>query len=175
MPPFIRSCFLLLLLGRLFLLALPFLHGICLHSRWSPFFPLHAPALILLSLVHLVSFPLIIWYSGQTTLFLYVLAKVAPAYLPTAFSVALRPFFSFQQAQYVQVFSLKPAPFCKLFAGLGSTNKSAISLLLSDSRSVLPSIFPLISNSVADLAGTVFSSCFYQATMGPRTLVSLGE
>ena len=29
--------------------------------------------------------------------------------------------------------------------------------LLSDSRSVLASIFPLISNSVADLAGTVFS------------------
>ena len=129
--PFIRSCFLLLLLGRLFLLALPFLLGICLPSLWSPSFPLHAPALILLSLVHLVSFPLIIWYSGQTTLFLYVLAKVAPAYLPTAFSVALRPFFPFRQAQYVQVFPLKPAPFCKLFAGLGSTNKSAISLLFS--------------------------------------------
>ena len=33
-------------------------------------------------------------------------------------------------------------------------------LLLSDSRSVLSSIFPLISNSVADLTGTVFlSSC----------------
>ena len=31
------------------------------------------------------------------------------------------------------VFPLKPAPFCTLFAGLGSTNKSAISLL-SDSR-----------------------------------------
>ena len=32
-------------------------------------------------------------------------------------------------------------------------------LLLSDSRSVLSSIFPLISSSVADLAGTVFSFC----------------
>ena len=41
-------------------------------------------------------------------------------------------------------------------------------LLLSDSRSVLSSIFPLISNSVTDLAGTVFSLLlFYQATMGP--------
>ena len=29
----------------------------------------------------------------------------------------------------LQVFPLKPAPFCTLFAGLGSTNKSAISLL----------------------------------------------
>ena len=55
-------------------------------------------------------------------------------------------------------------------------------LLLSDSRSVLatlsspPPISSLISNSVADLAGTVFSFLlFYQATMGPRTLVSPGE
>ena len=46
--------------------------------------------------------------------------------------------FPFRQAQYPQVFRLKPAPFCTLFAGLGSTNKSAISLLLlSDFRSVL--------------------------------------
>ena len=49
-------------------------------------------------------------------------------------------------------------------------------LLLSDSRSVLSSIFPLISNSVADLAGTVLSLLlFYQATINPRTLVSSGE
>ena len=49
-------------------------------------------------------------------------------------------------------------------------------LLLSDSRSVLSSMFPLISNSVADLAGTVFSLLlFYQTTMGPRTFVSPGE
>ena len=48
-------------------------------------------------------------------------------------------------------------------------------LLLSDSRSILSSTFPLISNFVADLAGTVFALLFYQATMGPRTLVSPGE
>ena len=71
-----------------------------------------------------------------------LLANAALAYLPTAFSVALRPHFPFQQAQYVQVFPLKPAPFCTLFAGLGSTGKPAISslLLLSDSRSVLPTL-----------------------------------
>ena len=40
---------------------------------------------------------------------------------------------------------------------------------------VLSLIFPLISNSVADLAGTVFSLLFYQATMGPRTLISTGK
>ena len=49
-------------------------------------------------------------------------------------------------------------------------------ILLSDSRSVLSPIFLLISNYVADLAGTVFSLLlFYQTTMGPRTLVSPGE
>ena len=48
-------------------------------------------------------------------------------------------------------------------------------LLLSDFRSVLSSIFPFISNSVADLAGTVFSLLlFYQVPMGSRTLVSPG-
>ena len=71
------------------------------------------------------------WYSGQTALFLFLLATAALVYLPTALSVVLRPLFPFRQAQYVQVFPLKPAPFCTLFAGLGSTNKSAISLLFS--------------------------------------------
>ena len=80
-----------------------------------------------------------IWYAGQTALFL--LARAASAYLPTALFVALRPFFPFRQAQCVPVFPLKPAPFCTLFAGLGSTIKFAISLLLlSDSRSVLAAL-----------------------------------
>ena len=132
MRPLTRSCFLLFALGRLFLLALPFPLGICPCSPCSPPFPLHALALIPLFLVKvrlspiLTFFPLMIWYSGQTVLFPLVLARAAPAFLPTALSVALRPLFPFRQAQYVQVFPLKPAPFCTLFAGLGSTNKSAI-------------------------------------------------
>ena len=68
-----------------------------------------------------------IWYSGQTALFL--LARVAPAFLPTALSVALRPLFPFRLAQFAAFFPLKPALFCTLFAGLGNTIKSAISLL----------------------------------------------
>ena len=152
------------------MLALPVLHRICLPSLWSSSFLLHAPASIPLFLAQVRLSPtltlssLMIWYSGQTALFLFLLAKAAPAFLPTAFSGALRPLFSFQQAQYVPVFPLKPAPFCTLFAGLGSTNKSSTSLFFS--------IFPFTRNSVADLAGTVFSLLFYQATMGPRTLVS---
>ena len=142
-----RSCFLLLALGRLFLLALSFL-GICLRSRWSPPFPLHAPALIPLFLAKvrlstLTLSPLMIWCSGQTALFFILLARAASAFLPTALSVALRPLFPFRHAQYAQLFPLKPAPIT-LFAGLVSTNKSAISLLLiSDSRSVLAALsFP---------------------------------
>ena len=150
MRPLTHSCFLLLPLERLFFLALPFLLGICLRSRWSPPFPLHALTLILLSLatvwfsLTLTLSPLIIWCSKQTVLFLFLLAKAALGYLPTALSVALKPLFPFRQAQYAQVFPLKPGPFCTLFAGLGSTNKSAASLL-SDSRSVLTTLSSLPS------------------------------
>ena len=130
-----RSCFLLLVLGRLLLHALPVLLGIFLRSRSSPPFPLHALALIPLFLAKvrlsptLTLSPLMIWYSGQTALFLFLLARAAPAFLPTALSVALRPLFPFRQAQFAPVFPLKSAPFCPLFDGLGNTIKSAISLL----------------------------------------------
>ena len=117
------------------LACLLFLFGICLPSRSSPSFPFHTLILIPLTLAKvrlspiLTLSPLMIWYSGQTALFVFLLAKAAPAYLPTALSVALRPLFPFRQAQFVPVFALKPAPFCKLFAGLGNTIKSAIFLL----------------------------------------------
>ena len=170
MRPLTRSCFLLLVLGRLFLLALPVLLGICLRSQRSPPFPLHALALIPLFLSKVRLSPtltdslIMIWCFGLTALFLFLLARAAPAFLPTALSVALRPLFPFRQAQYAQVFPLRPATFCTLFAGLGSTNKSATSFfLLSDSL-----IFPHISNSVADLAGTVFSLLLvYQTLVSP--------
>ena len=109
-------------------------------------FPLHASALIPLSLAKVrlsltltLYYLITIWCSGQTALFL--LTKAALAYLPTALSVTSRPLFPFRQAQYAQVSLLKPAPLCKLFAGFGSTNRSATSLpLLSDSRSVLTTL-----------------------------------
>ena len=101
-----------------FLLALL---GICLPSRWNPPFPLHALTLIFLFLAKvrlshtLTLSSFMIWCFGQTALFLFFLARAAPAFLPTDFSVALRPLFPFRQAQYAQVSPLKPAPFCKLF------------------------------------------------------------
>ena len=119
------------------MLALPFLLRICPPSRWNPPFPLDALALIPLTLAKVrlsptwTLLPLLIWCFGQTGLFLFLLARAAPAFLPTALSVALRPLFPFRRAQFVPVFPLKPAPFCTLLAGLGSTNKSAISLLFS--------------------------------------------
>ena len=98
-----------------------------------------------LTLAHLDSLhSLMMWYSGLTALFLYLLARAAPAILPTALSVALRPLFPFRQAQYVQVFPLKSAPFCTLFAGLGSTNKSAIFLLFSSSLTLVLSSPPYL-------------------------------
>ena len=94
------------------------------------------------ALAHLDSLPLMIWYSGLTALFLFLLARAAPAFLPTALSVALRPLFPFRQAQYVPVFPLKPAPFCTLFAGLGNTIKSAIFLLFFSCLTLVLSLPP---------------------------------
>ena len=130
------------------LACLPVLLGIFPRSPWSPPFPPQAVALIPLTLAKvrlspiLTLSPLMIWCFGQTALFLFLLARAAPAFLPTALYVALRPLFPFRQAQYVQVFPLKPAPFCTLFAGLGNTKKSAISLLFSFclTRSVLATL-----------------------------------
>ena len=118
---------------------------------------------------------LMIWYFGQTALFLS--AKAAPVYLPTASYVALRPLFPFRQAPVCSSFS---AEACAILHALCWSRQHQqvchfSSLLLSDSRSVLSSIFLLISNSVADLAGTVISLLFYQATMGPRILIFTGK
>ena len=73
MCPLTRSCFLLLVLERLFLLALPFLLGISLPSWWSPPFPLHALALISPSLAKVRLLPtltlsphdLVLWTDGS--------------------------------------------------------------------------------------------------------------
>ena len=151
MRPLTRSCFLLLVLGRLFLLALPFLLGISFLSPWSPPFPLHALALIVLTLAKvrlsptLTLSPITIWYSELTALFLFRLARAAPAFLPSALSVALRPLFPFRQAQYIPVFPLKPAPHSARSYSSWSRQQQVCHffslLLLSDSRSVLTTQF----------------------------------
>ena len=149
MRPLTRSCFLLLVLGRLLLLALPVLFEVCLPSRSSPPFPLRALALIPLTLAKvrlsptLTLSPLVVWCSGQTALFLFLLAGAAPAFLPTALSVALRPLSPFRRAQFVPIFS---AEACAILHALcwsrqhhGVCHFSSL-LLLSGSRSVLAAL-----------------------------------
>ena len=139
MRPLTRPCFLLSLLDRQSLLALPYLLGTCLPSLWSSPFLLHAPALISLSLAKvrlsltLTISHLTIWCFGLMALFFLPLVKAGLAFMSTAPSVALRPLFS--AGPDAQVFQLKPMPFCKLFASLSSTNKS-VSSLFSDCCSV---------------------------------------
>ena len=140
----------------------------CFHS--DPHFSRQGAAL-----AHLDSLPphnLVLWTDGSVP---FTFGKGGSG-VPANCFLALSSLFLFQQAQYAQVFPLKPASFCKLFADLSSTNKSSISLLhLFESRSILFSTFPFISIFMADLAGTVFSLLLcYQATMGSRILVSPG-
>ena len=95
--------------------------------------------------------------------------------------MALRPLFPFQQAQYVQVFQLKPASFCMLFAGLGSTNKSATSLLLSGSHSVLTTLSSppsfLLSQTLWQIWQELsyLSSCSIRLQWVPRHSFVLGN
>ena len=126
--------FLLLVLGRLFLLAsLSSLESAFLQCGVHPF-------LFMLSLRFSCLSPrcgsrppglspphdLVFWNDGPVP---FLFGKGRLRHSCQLLSVELRPLFPFQQAQYVQVFSLRPVPFCTLFAGLGSTNQSATSLL----------------------------------------------
>ena len=126
---------------------------------------------------------LMIWCFGQTALFLFLLVKAASAILPTALSLwhwgnsfllgrpSVLKFFGWSLRHFARSFLVSAAP-----TNLPFRFSSIIWLSFCPRHPVLSSIFPLISNSVADLAGTVFSLLLlYQATMGPRTLISPGE
>ena len=177
-----HSCFLLLLLGRLFLLALLFLLGICLSSVWTSLFPPHALALISVSLAKVR---------------LLLTLTISPSHDLVLWTDDFVPFSSGKGGSGVlanwslcgteAILSFSAGPVCSSFSAEACAIQHALCwsrqhqqvrhfsslLLLSDSRSVLSSIFPFISSSVADLAGTVFSLLlFYQATMSPRILVS---
>ena len=139
----------------------------------DPLFLTKVQLSLTLTLSHLTT-----WCSEQTALFL--LAKAAPAYLSSALSVALRLLFPFQQAQYAQVFLLKPTPLSKLFAGSGSINKSATFLFSSYMTLILSSspcsFFHLFSFLNLSGRNCLFSSpvllgynefpdtCFFQET-----------
>ena len=127
------------------MLALPLLLGICSCSLWSPFLLLHALTLMPFSLARvklsptLTFFALMIWCFGQTALFLFLLANAAPAYLPTALSVALRPLFS--AGSVCSSFSAEACAI--LYALCWSRQHQQVChffFLLSDSRSVLTTL-----------------------------------
>ena len=113
MRPLTRSCFLLLVLGRLSLLALPVLYGICLPSWWSPPFPLYALALISLSHVKmrlsatLTLSPLTIWYSGVMALFLFPFGKGGSGVLANGSLCGIEATLSFSAGPVCSSFSVE--------------------------------------------------------------------
>ena len=150
MRPLTRSCFLLLFLGRLFLLTFLLLLENCLLSLWSPPFSLHAPVPIPLCLAKVRLSPTLRFSALDRRLCFFSFWQRQLWRTCQLLSLWHCGHFLFKQAQYAQVFPSKPAPFCQLFAGLGSTNKSATSLLhfsyltlALSSPPVLCSIFPL--------------------------------
>ena len=147
MRPLTRSCPLLFVLGRLSLPALSFRIGICLPSPWSPPFPLHALTLIPLSLAKVPLSPTLILstliiYSGQTALFLLLLARAAPAFLPTALC-GTEATLSFSASPVCSSFS---AEACAILHALCWSRQHqqvchfSSLLLLSGSRSVLATL-----------------------------------
>ena len=145
MRPLTCSCFLLLVLGRLSLLALPFLLEICLRSRCSPPFPLHALALILFFLAKVRLSPtltlsaLMIWCFGQTALFLFLFCRGGSGVLTNCSLCGTEATFSFSAGPVCSSFS---AEACALLHALCWSRQHqqvchfSSLLLLSDSCSV---------------------------------------
>ena len=140
MHPLTPSCFLLLVLERLLLLALPVLLGIFLRSRWSPLFPLHALAKVRLSPTLTLS-PLMMWCFGQMALFLFgnggsgVLANCSICSTEATLSFSAGLVCSSFSAEACAILHAlcwsRPHPKVYHFSSL---------LLLSDSRSVLATL-----------------------------------
>ena len=83
------------------------------------------------ALAHFDSLPpddLVLWTDGSVP---FPLGKGGSGVLVNCSLCGTEATLSFSAGQYAQVFRLKPAPFGRLFAGLGCTIKSAIFLLFS--------------------------------------------
>ena len=146
MRPLTRSYFLLPLLGRLFLLVLLLLLGICLPSRWSPLLPLHALVLIPLSLAHLDSLPLhdlVLWTDDSVS---FPFGKDGSGVLANYFFCGTEATLSFSAGPVCSSFSVEA---CAILHALCWSRQHqqvcdfSSLLLLSDSRSVLTTLsFP---------------------------------
>ena len=148
MRPLTRSCFLLLVLGRLLLLALPFVLGVCLRSLWSPPFPLHAPALILLFLAKVLLSPtlalpshdLVLWTDSSIP---FPFGKGGSGVLANYFLRGAEATLSFSAGPVCSSFS---AEACAILHALCWSRQHQQAchffslLLLSDSRSILAAL-----------------------------------
>ena len=157
----------LLPLGRPFLLALLFFLGICLRSRWSPRFPLHAFALILLSLAKVRLSPililsslrdLVLWTDGSVPLHF---GRRGSGVLANCFLCGTKVTLSFSAGPVCPSFSAEACVILHKIAGLGSTNKSADSLLFFYLTRVLSSLpCPLLHHfSYLKLCGRSGRNC----------------
>ena len=149
MRPFTRSCFLLLVLGRLFLLALPFLLGICLRSRSSPPLPSSPcsrsdPPLSRqgATLAHLDSLPphdLVLWTDGSV---LFPFVKGGSGVLANCSLCGTEATLSFSAGPVCSSFSAEACAILHALCWSRQHHKVChfSSLLLSDSRSVLATL-----------------------------------
>ena len=174
MDPLTCLCFLLLVLGRLFLLALPFLLEICLSSQWSPPFPLHALALIPLSLprlTHLDSLPphdLVLWTEGLVP---FPFGKGSSGVLVNCSLCGTEATLSFSADQVCSSFSAEACAILHALAGHGSTNKSAIFPLFSSYLTLVLSslLCPFLHlSSYLKLCGRSDRNCL----LSPSTVLS---
>ena len=171
-----RSCFLLLLLGKLFLLALSFVLAISLPSLWSPPFPAHTPASIPLFLAKvrlsptLTLYPphnLVLWTDGSVP---FPFGKGGSGILANCSLCGTEATLSFSAGPvcssfFADVCAILHAP-CWSRQHQQVCHFSSLLLLSESCHPVFFSIFPFSSNSVAALAGTVSTLfLFHQATM----------
>ena len=149
MRPLTRSCFLLLVLGRLFLLALRFLFGICPRSLWSPPFRIRALALIppfsrqgaaLAHLDSLLPHDLVLWTDGSVP---FPFGKGGSGVLANCFLCGTETTLSFSAGPVCSSFSAEACTI--LHACCWSLQHQQVChfsslVLLSDSRSVLATV-----------------------------------
>ena len=136
MRPLTRTCFLLHLLGRLFLLAIPFLLGICLPSLWSPPFSLHALA----RLDSLHPHDLVLWTDGSVP---FLFGKDGSGVLANCSLCCTEATLSFSAGRVCSTFSAKAYAIRQAFCWSRQHQKVChfcSLLLLSDFRSVLSTL-----------------------------------
>ena len=177
------SCFLVLHRGRILLLSFPVLLGICLPSLWITLSPLHALALILLSLTKVPVSPTLRFGTLDCGSVPFPFGKGGYGILANCSHCGIEATVSFSAGPVCSNFS---AGACAILQALCSSRQNQkvynySFLLLFDYCSVLTtlflfSIFSFTTISLEDPSGTVFSFLlFCQTTMGPRALVSPGE